>query len=240
MLLLRFNSDSTSGHEIFIKEHNVRAIDETKPSGKTLFVLNIPPYADEKSLKNVFSQAGQVSKVIIESNLNNEGNSLNNGFKVAYIVYKTRESLLKSLKMTSLRPLSCCASPVSTGMPKWLELYNQSICDPELLAKQANQYMSRFDKTERKKTQQKEEVDEDGWTVVTKKSRTPGLSRKESVVNKLNEKIDKGAKKKELKNFYTFQIRESKMKDLAELRKSYEEAKTKVKQMKSVRRFKPY
>lgn len=72
------------------------------------------------------------------------------------------------------------------------------------------------------------------------KNRNPGLARKESVVNKLNEKIGRGAKKKELKNFYTFQIRENKMKNLAELRKSYEEAKNKVKQMKNIRRFKPY
>jgi len=53
--------------------------------------------------------------------------------------------------------------------------------------------------------------DEDGWVTVTRKGRKPGFARKESVEQKVLEKEGKKKAKKQLLNFYTFQIRESKM-----------------------------
>jgi ribosomal RNA-processing protein 7 len=55
------------------------------------------------------------------------------------------------------------------------------------------------------------QADEDGWVTVTKKGRKPGFARKESVEQKVLEKEGKKKTKKQLLNFYTFQIRESKM-----------------------------
>lgn len=58
-----------------------------------------------------------------------------------------------------------------------------------------------------------------------------------------SEKWENSANKEEKeteKNFYTFQIEEGKMKNLGALRKNYEEAKKKVEQLQSFRRFKLY
>lgn len=44
----------------------------------------------------------------------------------------------------------------------------------------------------------------------------------------------------ELKNFYRFQIREEKMKQLDQLRKKFDEDKKKVERMKATRKFNPF
>lgn len=204
--------------------------------GQTLFVLNVPPYVTEPSLKNVFLSAGKILHVIFD---NNEENFIkNDGFRKAYVVFKSREVLLKALKLNNLNVLSTKENPLKTGVEKWTEEYNDSIKSPELLQKEIDEYMKNFDDNE--KSSKTEITDDDGWTVVTKGGRKPGLSRKESVLNSLDVKSVKKTKKKELKNFYTFQIRETQMKNIAELRKNYEEAKNKVKLMKAARKFKPY
>lgn len=50
----------------------------------------------------------------------------------------------------------------------------------------------------------------------------------------------KKKKDTELKNFYRFQIREEKMKQLDQLRKKFDEDKKKVERMKATRKFNPF
>lgn len=235
-LPLQFSSSSTSFHSLYMKEHSVRVNDETKPIGQTLFVINVPPYVTEDSLKNAFASVGKIHHVLFDEN--EENIIKNDGFRKAYIVFKSRECLLKALKLTNLNVLSTKSNPLKMGVEKWVEEYNESIKSPELLQKEIDEFMQNYDENE--KSNKNDITDDDGWTVVTKGGRKPGLSRKESVLNNLDAKNSKKLKKKELKNFYTFQIRESQMKNIAELRKNYEEAKNKVKLMKATRKFKPY
>ena len=54
------------------------------------------------------------------------------------------------------------------------------------------------------------------------------------------EKLLLKPKKTELKNFYRFQLRESKRKDLVDLRMQFEEDKKKIAALKLDRKFKPY
>lgn len=57
-----------------------------------------------------------------------------------------------------------------------------------------------------------EEGDADGWVQVTgrKKRGEFALARKESTINKLQNKLETSIRKKQLRNFYSFQIREAK------------------------------
>lgn len=235
VLPLRFSTPNISYHKLFIKEHCVRINDISKPLGQTLFVLNVPPYITEDNLKNAFSLAGDIQQVIFDFTDNNFAK--NDGFKRAYIVFKTREILLKALKLTYLNVLPSEEIVKKIGVGKWIQDYNDTVKSPEELQKQIDDFMKTYDEYER--SSKTNFVDDEGWTVVTKSSRKPGFSRKESVINKLDDKSMKKMKKKELKNFYTFQIRESHMKNIAELRKNYEEAKNKVRLMKEARKFKP-
>lgn len=210
--------------------------DDSKPIGQTLFVLNIPPYITEDQLKSSFSLAGKIRQVVFDDSEDNFAR--NDGFKRGYIVFHSREALLKAMKLTNLNLESTSGSIFKMGIEKWVDEYNASIKCPEELQKEIDDFMKNFD--EQEKSKKSEITDDNGWTVVTKGGRKPGLSRKESMVNKLDAKSIKKMKKKELKNFYTFQIRESQMKNIVELRKNYAEAKDKVRLMKAARKFKPY
>lgn len=212
-----------------MKEHSLRHQEDDKPPGRTLFVLNIPPYLNTTQVKNLFSSSGAVSNITFTQK--------SHGFKSAYVVFAKREGLLKVLKTEMLQ----LNSELKTGLEQWIEDYTNSIEDAASLHKEVITFMKNYDKQEDKsKKNSAPEVDDEGWTVVTRKGHKPGVANKESVKLKVNEKIVQTKKKKELKNFYTFQIKESKMKNLVALRKNYEEAKKKVELMRSSRRFKPY
>lgn len=228
-LPLRFSSDSSAEHTIFIKEHSAKLHTHDKPKGRTLFVSNIPPYTTKKSLLNAFHEAGSIKNVIFEGD--------NDRFKTAYIIFNKNENLKKAIKLETLKCLSTDKHPILTGMSKWVHEYNNSLGNDDELKNRIKQIIEEYDRNESNKKSEINE-DDDGWTLVTKNSRNPGLANKESVKNKLNDKRSK--KHKQLKNFYTFQIRESKKNHIANLRKKYEEDKKRVEALKSARKFKPF
>lgn len=234
-LALKFDASSKSCHHIFFKEHTVHKKDDSKPLGRTLFVLNIPPYATKDSLKHVFSVAGVVESVALS-----EGDD--HGFKTGYIVFTKTSSLSKALRLKELPPLSSDEHPVLVGLERYISDYNNSIVDPAQLQREVDIFMAEYDKeVEAEKQNAKgQNVDEDGWTVVTKKGRNPGLSRKESVESKIAQKLQKKQKKKRLENFYTFQVRESKMNHIVKLREKFEEDKKRIEAFKRSRKFKPF
>lgn len=79
--------------------------------------------------------------------------------------------------------------------------------------------------------------DEDGFIMVLNKKR----KRKGDLGDRKAE-VDKRKKKKkyELKNFYTFQIKDAKMEQLERLRNKFEEDKARIARMKAARNFKPF
>lgn len=230
---VKFSKDSSSQHILYVKEHSVKLQTPEKPGRRTLFVTNVPPYATEQSFKHIFSEAGKVTSVIFER-------PTNTGFKTAYVVFKTPEQLYKATQLNVLKPLSLEKQPIQTGISKWVSEYNKTITNQQKLQQYIKKVIQSYDKEEyqRKLKEGNNKTDDEGWTVVTKKGRTPGLSRKKSVTNKINEKIKN--KQKVLKNFYRFQIRESKMNHLASLRKKFEEDKKKINLLKQSRKFKPF
>ena len=76
--------------------------------------------------------------------------------------------------------------------------------------------MTEYDQREEEKLKQEktaaEEVDEEGWVQVTgrKKRGEFAVARKESTIQKIQSKEREKKQKKQLLNFYSFQIRESK------------------------------
>ncbi|ERL93041.1 ribosomal RNA-processing protein 7 homolog A [Dendroctonus ponderosae] len=231
---IRLPDADTHPHEIFLKEHSLRHYEDDKPPGRTLFVLNIPSYFENKHVQSLFSATAPVTKVIMPSSP---------GFKSAHVVFAKPEGLSKVLALDEIR-MSQSGVTFETGLSKWVEEYNNSIRNPDELANELNTFMLRYDKSQAKSSKQEkklsQEVDDEGWTVVTKKGHKPGIANKESVKIKLAGKIVEKKRKKELKNFYTFQIKEGKMKNLTLLRKNFEDAKKRVEAMKSSRKFRPY
>lgn len=244
------DENSTSPHIIYFKEHTVRNHTSDKPSGRTLFIVNIPPYADEKGLKNAFSEAGTITSVIfhekptseiIEEQFIKKPQKLS--FKVCYLVFKKVSELDKALKLTQLGPMNSHGHEIKVGLKKWVEEYNNSIELTKALKERIETFMKEYDKKtaiEEKKEKALEQEDSEGWVTVTKRGKVQSFARTEKVENKIMAKEDRNKKRKELKNFYTFQIRESKMKHIVALRQKFEEDKKKIAQIKQSRRFKPF
>ncbi|XP_037731244.1 ribosomal RNA-processing protein 7 homolog A-like isoform X5 [Drosophila subpulchrella] len=60
---LRTKPNAKSCHIVFMREHFIHLMDPNKPKGRTLFLLNVPPYVAKDSLKSVFSRAGSIQAV---------------------------------------------------------------------------------------------------------------------------------------------------------------------------------
>lgn len=217
----------------------------------------------ENELKWGFKDIGDVQSVILSGNVierNAEApddtlpasiqtqnkyfnrNMLINNFKTAYLVFKSTKSLQLALQKNEIKMFdNKTGSILCTGIEKWTKEYNESLINEKDLENEVNEYMKWFEVREHiaRENAKKTEVDEDGWVTV-KRGKNAGFEQKESILKALEEKIEKGKKRKEFDNFYTFQIRESKQKHIVSLRKKFQEDKLKIEALKKARRFKPF
>lgn len=254
VLLLKFNdTDQDSlAHSIYIKKYRSEKKTSDKPIGKTLTVLNIPPYVVEESIARIFSVAGEVQSVTLIDNYKNENQTKYQvqseyfneprpfKFQIGFIVFTKSESLDIVLRMEELPAVNCEEHPILTGVAKWTNEYNKRMVDPIEMQKEIEDYMKVYDKMKKAEDIQVESDDE-GWITVGKKGQNAGFKQKESVISKLEQKIKNQKKKtKNLTNFYSFELRESKKQQLMELRRKFEEDKLKMYSMKQNRKFKPY
>lgn len=253
---VKFDEKGTS-HQLFIKQHKIREVSSDRPSELTLFVCNIPPYCTEECLKCLFSICGKIKSirfVNIDSpsgQISNDGqpwashSSELKGYREAYIVFNSVASLQTVLSLEDGKELSLPSnqSLLITGMKEWYMKYNRSFPDPVEMQKEIDSYMVTHDKEEERQKEAAKnatEADEDGWITVSKKSRNPGFARKQSVRDKVLREMNRKKKKKMLLNFYSFQIKESKMNHLVTMRKKFEEDKKKLETLKTQRKFKPF
>ncbi|XP_022129678.2 ribosomal RNA-processing protein 7 homolog A [Pieris rapae] len=249
-LQLKINDGSTNPHMIYIKEHLVRDHTADKPSGRTLFIVNVPPYVDELGITDAFKEAGTIQSVhlsekpnaIISNTDKFIVGSCKPSFRVCYLVFKKVAYLQNALKLKELQPMNLNAN-IFLGIKKFIHEYNESVLKPMELKNRIEIFMKRCDEKNRKeidKEKQLEQEDDEGWITVTKRSKIQSFARTEKVEHKIMAKENKSKKKKELTNFYSFQIRESKMKHIVSLRQKFDEDKKKIAQIKQSRRFKPF
>ncbi|KAL3218237.1 hypothetical protein MRX96_050767 [Rhipicephalus microplus] len=208
---VKFSSDSRSSHVMLFKEHSVREKSEHKPSGRTLFVVNVPPYCDEDSLKRIFGDCGKGLQMT--------------GFKVAYVVFHKEAAVGRALALSLSEPRVLhhedCNDVV--GVAKWCAQYKSTFVDAEKVQKEVDTYMADYDARLEEEKQRAKAMDgvpdEDGWITVTKYGKRPVIPRTDAVSQKISSAEKKKRSQKELVNFYSFQIRESKMEKIAQLRK---------------------
>lgn len=254
-----YDSSCSSPHYLYYREHSVRGMNEHKPPHRTLFVNNIPPYANKESIKSVFSSCGKIVEVHLHEKPSPEPQPQETsqyfkmhppiqGFGVAYVVFMNAGGLKKALDMKCYqsKPLSTSKHPVHTGVTKWCKEYNSGFCDPEKLQEEIDVFMQEFDKTaEEERIKAKEAAqtpDDEGWVTVTKggSKRRHGIPRVEGITKKIKERAKTKRSKREILNFYNFQMRESKKQHIEDLQKRFEEDKKKLEVMKQTRKFKPF
>ncbi|XP_011184303.1 ribosomal RNA-processing protein 7 homolog A [Zeugodacus cucurbitae] len=244
-------------HHIYMREHFIRLEDADKPKGRTLFLLNVPPYVTEQSLGTFFrAKVDVINKVSFaerpgrnesekwqQHNIPFSASTTPYKFKVAYVVFNKSLGVKRALQLDSIDLFNSDGNcTIESGMQLLHSQYEKRILDEVELQTRIDKYMEAYDKREKEAIEaaKNSEADADGWVTVGKQGRNAGFEQKESVVGRLEEKIVRGKKKKELENFYTFQIRESKMKNIVELRKKFEEDKQKIEALKKTRRFRPF
>ncbi|CRK90189.1 CLUMA_CG003903, isoform A [Clunio marinus] len=250
-LLYDESADESTSHSLFLKKYRSDKKSMDKPVGKTLTVLNIPPYVTEVNLERIFSTVGPVEKVTLIDSYSNEhhlkyqvpSEFFNQRqpfkFKIGFIVFKKSDSVEIALRLESLPPLNNDKDVLLTGVEKWTEEYNKQIVDTSEMQTEIDFYMKHYDKVKNSETIEDEGDDE--WITVGKKGQNAGFKQKESVISKLEQKIQNQKKRaKSLSNFYTFELRDSKKQQLLELRKKLEDDKLKIMSIKQKRKFKPY
>lgn len=257
VVALKHRSDRSTWHQLFIKEHsNKKRSDPDLPLGKTLFVLNVPPYVQAEHLSAGFATAGEVSHVVLADRKGNRFDLPNpsavasrcfnaapqtNSFKSAFVVFRSTKALRNALLLNEVLLYRNDRTILVTGVVKWQREHAEALPDEKAIEAEVEQYMDAFEMTEAEQrvAERQQEVDEDGWQTV-KKGRGAGFEQKESTLKRLEDKLEEGKKKKELQNFYTFQIRDSKRQHVVGLRKRFENDKRKIESMKQARHFKPY
>uniref|UniRef100_H3CZT6 Ribosomal RNA processing 7 homolog A n=2 Tax=Tetraodon nigroviridis TaxID=99883 RepID=H3CZT6_TETNG len=260
VLTLQFSSDSAAQHNIYVKEHKVRAEKSShRPMDRTLFVLNIPPYCSEGIVKELFLQFGPVLSVELmdhPSSSQESGPKLSKffkpvqkqGFKVGYVVFQKSSSISAAKSHPHSSPLVVCTEqhPVSTGVDKWIQKYTESFIQPETLQEKVDTFMREYDKRkeEESERQRKEaehqQEDEEGWVKVTRGSKVKARPHSEAVNRRTLHKEMEKKKRKELLNFYSWQHKNTQKEHIAELRKKFEEDKQRIALLRAQRKFKPY
>lgn len=62
-----FDQSIKSPHLLYIKKHTHKNSNDVTPADQTVFVVNLPPYCEEKGLRNIFSKFGPIQSVFIQS-----------------------------------------------------------------------------------------------------------------------------------------------------------------------------
>ena len=57
---IKFRSEDEVGHHLFIRKHQTRVIDTTRPKNRTILVCNIPPWCPTNQIKRLFSPYGSI------------------------------------------------------------------------------------------------------------------------------------------------------------------------------------
>lgn len=124
------------------------------------------------------------------------------------------------------------------GLEKWILDYKNNIKTEDHLQMEVNDFMNSYDLKENNAPSGEESVTDD-WTVVAGNGKRAGFKQNESVVQRLEKKVQNDMEKA-LPSFYAKQSREFKKHNLIKLKKKYAEDKRKIENIKQKRTFKPF
>eukprot|EP00045_Choanoeca_perplexa_P010662 m.109650 g.109650 ORF g.109650 m.109650 type:complete len:264 (-) comp15349_c0_seq7:59-850(-) len=227
-------------HCFYFKEHVVRKPTEATPTGRTLFVLNIP-LGGEATLEPFFSTFGAVQSINLQTMSTGSAKKQTlKTYDAAHVVFKSKATVAKVLKAEYNDKLRL-KLVLPTGTRRFNQIYDDARQDRIQLKESIDQAVAAFDEGEARSKAAAlaaAEPDEDGWTLVTAKTQVDVDSTADGAPPSKRPRRKK--KKAEMSNFYRFQRLESHQEKLALLRKRFDEDKRRMELLKSSRKFKPY
>lgn len=190
-----------------------------------LLVANIDPWTSLQDIQAAFEEFG-----VVHAQITKPGE--------AEVILESVDGLQRAINSGTIN-LNTKTEGVHLGYEKWASECQASKEHPEKLQDKVSRFMEDFDKKEaREKLEMaKDVVDEDGFTVVSKKRGRRGAFDGEIHV-KTTTRVKKAKETQNDDSFYTFKAQEKKQKQLMELRKKFESDKAKVKEMREKRKFK--
>ena len=135
---------------------------------------------------------------------------------------------------------------ILTGIPKWTKEYRDRFSvDPDQLEQISREHLAEKSNQSSDLTHSSNinSTDDDGWTVVShslKKTRQRMIPSTEKTFNRLRAKQKASNARKELANFYKFQMTDKKIDQLEQLKAKFELDKERIAQMRQQRKFKPF
>ncbi|KAI8969744.1 ribosomal RNA-processing protein 7-domain-containing protein [Pilobolus umbonatus] len=236
----------SSLHYIYLRRHETKStlMDEDMKD-RTLFALNLPVDVTPQKIEQLFKGL-TIKEIKFRDTYDHEQvvRPLWHSGCAAHIVFKKEEAVDKALNMK--RSIKQWPRDTEQDQPLGFDRYELiqklSRPDPFQLKQELDLFMKKFKEDEFKKEKEKVErmnkMDEDGFTVVVRHKNMKSSDGSISVGAAAENSQPK--KKKELVNFYRFQMRQKKEEELVELRKRFEEDKVKIARLKQTRKFKPY
>ncbi|UJR25647.1 hypothetical protein I4U23_006998 [Adineta vaga] len=140
--------------------------------------------------------------------------------------------------------------PVSlNGIPKWIKEYRDRFSlDIDQLERTSRDFLTlnkikSSDQSQDNNQSNDDNDDDGGWTVVSRslnKTRQRMVPSTDKTLNRLRAKHKRSNAKKELVNFYKFQMTDKKVDQLEQLKMKFELDKQRITQMRQQRKFKPF
>ncbi|CAL1530844.1 unnamed protein product, partial [Lymnaea stagnalis] len=223
VLQVKTSERSHANHHLFIKEHVATHQCIEWPQGRTLIVYNVSPYYKEDNMRVLLQGCGDILRVYIQAKPSSAPvkkssfsiNASKKSAQVAYIVFKKASGVKNACKLAydQIRLMSDDKTVILSGLRAYMEDYN-NILDVSRLEKEAEAYMAAYykrkDESDKRDKEQAGLPDEDGFIKVTRHGKNKGTRRTEETQKKGHDHIQKRNVKNELKDFYTFQFRETK------------------------------
>ena len=137
------------------------------------------------------------------------------------------------------------------GIPKWIKEYRDRLSiDLDRVEQASHQYLALTNLKSNKQSRNNTNLnnndapdDDDGWIIVSrslKKTRQRLIPSTNKTLNRLRAKHKRSNEKKELVNFYKFQMTNKKIDQLEHLKMKFELDKQRIAQMRQQRKFKPF
>eukprot|EP01031_Cornospumella_fuschlensis_P040515 gene40515-49384_t len=251
IISLSLSDDFEVFHQVYLKEHM-----DKKSNGKVLLVGNVDIKPDltveqiDKSMRLLFAKFGDIDEVSI-SDIEIESLSTS---RFAHVTFNKKASVKLALNASNadyeeawLDARKKLGFIAQHNVVKTINQLRRAFLwkreDPEQWQARVDEEMREFEEDEERERREHQEArekpDDDGFILVASKNKRK-REDDHNVHRGKTQRTRKNKKDTELKNFYRFQIKEQKMKQLDILRKKFEEDKEKVAKMKDARKFKPY
>lgn len=180
-LLVLFSSSTqenlASKHSIYCKKHSVRQDSQETPNNRTLFTLGWPPYCKAVAIEELFSRAGHVTSVFLQSSPGPVDPSRTvtggRGFMVGYVVFASEGEVDAALRLCRAPTPIPCPTTFPVGLCKWAQEYLLARPSVGVLEKAAEEGVALYDKQREeveKRRVKARQPDEEGWITVTRKT----------------------------------------------------------------------